>query len=459
MRRTSCFLVALAFAACSSDPVSPPHDGGTSDAPVDSPADSPKDSPVDSPIDVIEEPPPPKDAPPPFEGGIAHPCSLPGSIQFTVNGKVTVPGGSGPDLGFLKVPTGFCVHYFGTVGNPRGLRFAPGGELFVASPTTGTTGGGLGGKAAIVVLPDDDQDGVADAPVTFLPNLPSTQGLLFTGSYFYYQDDTRIMRVAYAPGDRAPSGASEMVANIQIYHSALHWPKVLDIADDGTIFVANGGDQGEGCDPAHPFHGGVLRLDGSAGGKPVAKGMRNPIGLRCARGKNLCFAIELAKDYTAGTGGREKMVPIHEGDDWGFPCCATKNLPYADIFPVPNCSGVQPETTSFRIGNTPFDVDFEPGLWPAPWTNQAFVTLHGEAGTWTGTRVVGIAMDPATGMPLPSTDVNGMSEGGMTDFVTGWDDQSLSHGRAAMNSFSPDGRLFISNDTNGQIIWVAPLDL
>src|SRR5438105_891701 len=203
-------------------------------------------------------------------------CDLPGSVQYTAAGKMRVAGGSGAEsIAFIDVPTGFCVHYFGNVGNTRQLRFAPGGELFVASPTTGTTGGGQGGQSAIVILPDDDGDGVADAPITFLGDLPSTQGIMFAKDAIYYQDRTRIMRRPYAAGDRAPADPVEQVANVTAYASSGHWPKPLDQADDGTIYVGNGGDQGDTCDPAHPFHGGIVKLDGTPGGAVVAKGFRN----------------------------------------------------------------------------------------------------------------------------------------------------------------------------------------
>ena len=391
------------------------------------------------------------------DGGIKDPCKLPGSVQFTANGVVVVPGGSSPvDLSFLHLPAGFCAHYFATVGNTRQLRFAPGGELFVASPTGLTTGGGPGGQNAVVVLADDDLDGVADAPITFLGNLPKTQGMMFTNGWFYYQNDTKILRVPYKPGDRAPSGASEQVADITYYYSALHWPKTMDIAEDGSIYVANGGDQGEACDVSHPFHGGIRKLDGTPNGAPIAKGMRNPIAVRCSKGHNLCFTLELAKDYTATAGGREKMVPIRMGDDWGFPCCATKDLPYQDVEPT-DCSGVVAEDVGFLIGDTPFDVDFAPPTWPGMWANRAMVANHGAAGSWVGARVVGIAMDPNTALPLPSSNTNGMNTGGMADFATGWDDSTLSHGRPATVAVSSDGRLFVGNDNNGVIFWIAPI--
>jgi glucose/arabinose dehydrogenase len=189
---------------------------------------------------------------------------------------------------------------------------------------------------------------------------------------------------------------------------------------------------------------------------PVAKGFRNPIAIRCQRGHNRCFALELAKDYTYGQGGREKLVPIRQGDDWGFPCCATKSFPYQGSPPGTNCSSVAAEGNSWFIGDTPFGVDFEPGFWPAPWTRQVFVATHGAAGSWVGARIVAIPTD-ATGMPMPSTNKDNQGVGtGMVDFATGWDDHTTSHGRPAAVTFSPDGRLFVANDSNGVIFWIAP---
>jgi glucose/arabinose dehydrogenase len=405
------------------------------------------------------------DASPPY----AHYCDLPGSIRYTSTGIFVVAGGVGTaSISFLRMPAGFCAHYFGNVGNARQLRFAPNGDLFVASPTKGTTSGGLNGKNSILILPDDDRDGVADgAPVTFMmfgPNA-ATQGILFANNYFYYQDDYRILRVPYRPGDRTPSAAGQQVADMHqngmvgYYTSPLHWTKSMDQADDGTIYVANGSDQEEACDASRPFRGGVVKLDGTIAGKPVSKGFRNPTAVRCFKGHNLCFAAELSKDYSASQGGREKLVPIRDGDDWGFPCCATKDLPYSDVVPRPDCSRITPDDVSFYIGDTPFGFDFERGRWAAPWSGAVFVALHGAAGSWAGERVVVVATDPATGMPKQGSNVPGVTPGAMADFMTGWEDGTRAHGRPTSIEFAPDGRMFVGNDTNGDIFWIAPLDL
>jgi glucose/arabinose dehydrogenase len=164
-------------------------------------------------------------------------------------------------------------------------------------------------------------------------------------------------------------------------------------------------------------------------------------------------------DYSAGEGGREKLVPIREGDDYGFPCCQTQDIPVVDAVGDPDCSGTTPEDVSFLIGDTPFPFDFEPGKWEAPYRGAAFIPLHGAAGTWTGARVVAVEVDPDTGMPLPGTNIPGKNPGAMTDFATGWDDRSRSHGRPAAITFAPDGRLFLANDNDGSIIWIAPMKL
>ena len=406
-------------------------------------------------------------------------CNLPGSY-VRKNGITTlIPGGTGPSLSWLTLRDGFCAHYYATVGNARQLRFAPGGELFVASPTTGTTGGGGGGLSAIVIVPDDNHDGLGDTTITYRAGIPSTEGMLFANNSFYYQNDTRILQEPYTTGQRAPLVTASQVANINYYSSALHWPKTLDIADDGTIFVSNGGDEGEACDPARPAHGGIVALDSSAdaGYRIISRGLRNAMFVKCHRdGHNGCYATELARDYSTAIGGREKIIPLHEGDDWGFPCCGTKDVPYADAclgcsaqtqsmalssqvcasssLCSPQCSAVKSELSSYIIGDTPFGFDFIDAQWPPPWDHHVIVALHGAFGTWVNAKIVAIPTDPATGIPGRSSNLP--DGGGFSTFASGWDDGMLQHGRPADATLSPDGRLFIANDVSGQIFWIAP---
>jgi glucose/arabinose dehydrogenase len=257
------------------------------------------------------------------------------------------------------------------------------------------------------------------------------------------------------------------VTTITAMQAGEHWPKVMDMAADGTIYITNGGSQGDICLSTDPVRGAIFALQPDGSTRLVAKGFRNPIALRCEAQHNVCLAAELALDYSAAMGGREKVVPVRAGDDWGYPCCATRGTPYSGTtysdIPgrTPDCSGVAADSDSFVIGHTPFGLDFETGAWPAPWTGRVFVTLHGEAGTWAGARLVAIALDPQSGMPLPGTelDEDASAPNTLLEFASGWDTGSHDHGRPAPIVFASDGRMFLGDDNLGAIVWIAPIGL
>jgi glucose/arabinose dehydrogenase len=445
-----------------------------------------------------------------YDGGIANPCALPGSWVHDSAGVHVVGNDPAVDAGmtatypnsWLHIPEGFCAHHYAVVPNARQLRFAPNGDLFVTSPTLGTTGGGPGGLNEIVVVPDDNRDGYGDAVLTFRSGpatLNATQGILFANGYIYYQfpdspsatcqngvtpQSAKIVREPFQYGQRRSNGCQQDVIEILTYCSDLHWPKTLDVSDDGTIYVGNGGDQGEQCIDPMPTHGGIWAVDGTPDGQNVVLGMRNPYAIRCHHdGNNHCYSTELTLDYSGAEGGREKLIEIQPQQttptfipgNIGFPCCATANQAYPSVCVTcssasstqmcastagecaPQCNNVAAEHDQFLVGDTPFGLEFVDDEFPTPWDRQAFVSLHGAAGSWTGARIVGIALDPNTGIPQPGSDTSGSDTGAMADFATGWDDNTYTHGRPADLATSPDGRLFVGSDTSGEIFWIAPI--
>ena len=78
-----------------------------------------------------------------------------------LNGAGTVFCTLGADVQGAVVPNSFCIRKFASVNEPRVLAFAPNGDLFVAAPSNATAGGASGGSGAIIVLSDDNHDGVA----------------------------------------------------------------------------------------------------------------------------------------------------------------------------------------------------------------------------------------------------------------------------------------------------------
>ena len=71
--------------------------------------------------------------------------------------------------------------------------------------------------------------------------------------------------------------------------------------------------------------------------------------------------------------------------------------------------------------------------------------------------MVGIATDARTGWPVVTAESEAGSSPTMMDFATGWDDGKRDHGRPSAMTFAPDGRMFIGNDIDGTILWIAPV--
>src|SRR6185312_10337203 len=174
---------------------------------------------------------------------------------------------------------------------------------FVAAPSSATAGGEQKtGVGAILVLPDDDHDGLADSQIQFLANMPSSQGMTFANGYFYFQDHEAIKRLPYTSGQRTATGAIETVTTISgtvALQSSDHWPKAVDVAQDGTVYVTNGSDQGEQCVSNRKAIGAVFKAQATP--SLVMQGFRNPIALRCESDHNVCLVAELAKDGSGGS--------------------------------------------------------------------------------------------------------------------------------------------------------------
>jgi glucose/arabinose dehydrogenase len=349
----------------------------------------------------------------------------------------------------VVVPPGFCARVFAHVQHARVIRFAPGGELFVASPNRDTAGyGGAGPDAPrIAIVPDDDGDGRGDTVLTFVADAFAAHALLFTEDSLYYSLGTQILRMPNRAGQRTAEPAT-VVANLTDAQSFLHWPHTIDRADDGTIYVSRGGDEQMNCPTPRATRGAIVALDGTLQGRVVMRGLRNPMYLRCHRGFGHCYANELTGDFWDDVGGTEKLVPIRDGDDWGYPCCIERGRSIPEASPPADCSFVPDPTWSIPLHDTPFGLDWEPSRWPAPWNGRLFIALHGQFNTWHGARITAVASDATTGAP--------MANPAPLEFAWGWDDGSLAHGRPADVAFSPDGRLFVANDITGEIVWMAP---
>ena len=365
-----------------------------------------------------------------------------------------LPGGAATGL---TVPADLCIHKFAQLKTPRVLAFAPGGEVFVASPSAFTAGGAPAGIGGIYALADDDGDGVADAPAIYArsADLSTVHGLAFVSDHeLVYTVGDAVYALPYASGQRTgDTTARAKLAGLPT-GGASRFTHTLATGADGSLYVSTGQTDNDQC-PATIRVGAVLRVGPGhdPAGDVVVSGCRNPMYLRCAPWG--CYAAELTGDGWSGIGGAEKLIEVKDGADYGYPCCIDHGVPNPQLSPppspAPGCSQVAVSVQSYPLHDTPFGFDFDvPRRWPAPYTGGLFIAMHGSFfNHWAGERVGWAPVDATTHRPTAdlATLVGGF---GMTGPVVG---------RPADARFSPDGRLFIADDQGGGVYWIAPRTL
>jgi glucose/arabinose dehydrogenase len=355
----------------------------------------------------------------------------------------------GVDVVGATAPDGFCIKQFATVREARALVVAPNGDVFVAGPSRPTAGGATGGPGAILVLADDNHDGLAEAHV-FLQGLEDVHGLALGGGNLYYTTQGSVWRTPYVDGQRASSGASEDLKLPGTFGTGGRWTHGLARSAGGQLVTSRGA-YGM-CDAMGGSAGDISNLAEDGTMTQLATGLRNPMYLRCHRTDEVCAAMELGEDLL--TGAVEKMLLIKPSTNYGYPCCTTKAAPIpappADVTAI--CAAATKEEASFPLSDTPFGFDWEPGNWPAPYQNGVFVALHGSFysnPSWEGAGVVYAPTDPTTHAPVAD----------WMPFQTGFGFGGSILDRPSDVAFGSDGRMFVSDDQSGYVYWIAPTSL
>lgn len=359
---------------------------------------------------------------------------------------------SAPTIAGAAVTRGFFLRKFGAVPSARSMSVAPNGDLFVTSPARSTPGGEGGGLGAILVLSDDNHDGTAEIG-TFAEGLADVHAVAVRNGYVYFTTESAVLRTPYTAGlRREMSGMRETVFRYPQGDDS-RWTHGLDVRADGTVFTSMGvwGSSRE-CS-ARPNQGEIYRVGaGDPMGARVVQGLRNPMYVRCHRSDPFCLAAELGDDRGPTWGALEKLVSLEENmQDAGFPCCITQRTTSPFNAGAFDCAAVTPGVATFELQMTPFGMDWEPGLWPAPFHRGLFVALHGSFYSlpkWQGASVV-----------FARTDERGRPTGGFMPFLLGFGPDGSPLERPADVAFAGDGRMYVADDHGGAIYWIAPDDL
>ena len=370
----------------------------------------------------------------------------------------------------LSAPPGFSVELFAQdLDNPRLVRVAPNGDIFVAESSAGR----------IRLLRARDGAAKAELQEVYASGLDQPFGIAFyprgaDPRWVYVAENNRVVRFEYRSGDlKSRARPQVMVARLSKSHGG-HWTRDVAFSNDGArmfVSVGSASNVAEGMkkkplaelrawEAAHGLgaawddeedRADVLVFDPQGkGGRVFASGLRNCVGLAvqpstgelwCSTNERDGLGDDLVPDY---------ITRVKEGAFYGWPWL------YLGDHEDPRHQGERPDLAGkatvpdviLQSHSASLQMTFYGGaMFPAEYIGSAFAAFHG---SWnrsrrTGYKVVRVLVDKA-----------GVPTGEYEDFVTGFviDDGQV-WGRPVGVAVAHDGALLISEDGNGTLWRVA----
>jgi glucose/arabinose dehydrogenase len=410
-------------------------------------------------------------------------ADAPGAVHRITPADLPAPSmresvGNAPDIvrqpisAALAVPAGFSVARFATgLTNPRIIRVAPNGDIFIAESAAGRIRVMRAADGAARPERVEVFAGGLDRPfgIAFQPPGPNPQWL-------YVANNNTVVRFAYRSGDLSARGPAQTVVAQISPTSGHHWTRDLAFSPDGRqmyVSVGSGSNDAAGMGRLAPAaiaanearHGvgaawgnemlraAVLVFDPAGGSRRVfATGLRNCAGLAVRQSSGELWCSTNERDGLGNNLPPDYVTRVRPGAFYGWPWF------YIGAHEDPRHRGTRPDLAD-RVSvpdvlvqphSAPLGMVFYRGsgvaAFPATYQGDAFVALHGSwnRGARTGYKVIRIHLG------------DGAPDGSYQDFLTGFvaNDASV-WGRPVGVAVARDGALLITDDASGTIWRVA----
>jgi len=394
-----------------------------------------------------------------------HRGDKPGVVHRITLGDLPAPFATesvrnGPKLvarpeGALPVsPDGYAVSLFATgLENPRMIRVAPNGDLFVAESRAG--------RVTVIRAAPGAQK--AEVTEVFADGLNRPFGIAFyplgpDPQYVYIGNTNAVVRYPYKRGDLKASGPREVVVPELPAGGNLrgggHWTRDIVFSRDNKKMWVSVGSHTNIDDPdTNPQEVGratVLEFNPDGSGRRIyVSGIRNAVGMAIHPQTGQLWASVNERDGLGDDLVPDYITSLNDGDFFGWPWY------YMGGHQDPRHAGKRPELKSSV--RTP-DVLLQPhsaSLQMVFYTADAFAPAHRNSiyaafhGSWnralrTGYKVIRV--------PLKGDKATGEYEDFLTGFVTPGGDV---WGRPVGVAVAADGALFVSDDGTNSIWRVA----
>lgn len=353
-----------------------------------------------------------------------------------VETPVVIPEGMNlPELAGLRLmaPPGFTINIFASgMRKPRMLAVNQQGELMVTAMDEGV----------VYVLPDRDQDGVADRKVVFAKNLLRPHGIARDKDSLVIATEREVIRF----WDRNADGQAEdhrvLVGNLP--RGGNHVSRTLAIDAAGRLYVS----VGSSCNVCRddPRRAAILRFEPDGSGEIVfAAGLRNAVGIVLGPEGEL-WATDNGRDWLGDELPPEEVNIVRNGRHYGWPFCYGDRIPDPQMGIPEFCRTTESPLVSMQAHSAPLGLRFLGSeSFPRSLQGDLVVAFHG---SWnrsqpTGYKVVRVNLQD--GRPIA-----------VEDFINGWllPDGTV-RGRPVDLIHGSDGALYLTDDLRGVIYRIA----
>ena len=357
---------------------------------------------------------------------------------------------SRPSQAWPRAPRGFRVEEFQTgLKNPRLIRTAPNGDIFLAESYPGR----------IRVLRAKDGAGKAEVNQVFASGLDRPFGIAFyplgpEPRWVYIAETGRVIRFAYQNGDLQARGRPEVIVpdipSGGLLRGGGHWTRDIAFSNDGKrMFVSVGSHSNvaEDSDSSEERRADILQYDPEGKGFRIyASGIRNAVGIAVHPATGQLWASVNERDGLGDDLVPDYITRVKDGGFYGWPWY------YFGPHQDPRHKGAHPELRDkvlvpdvlLQSHSASLEMVFYTGSqFPAEYHGDAFAAEHG---SWNRARRTGYKV-----ICVPIKD--GAPTGQYEDFLTGFVASADSvWGRPVGVAVARDGSLLVSDD-EGELVW------
>jgi len=354
-----------------------------------------------------------------------------------------------PEGALPAVPSGFTVEEFASgFKNPRLLRVAPNGDVFVAESRA---------NLVRVIRPSKDHS-KPEINEVFAADLKRPFGIEFypNGSnpqYIYIGNTDSIIRFPYQNGDVKPRGKAEVIVpDIPGWGELTgggHWTRDIAFSTDGKkMFVSVGSltNVYEKPDSKEKDRATILEFnpDGT-GRRTYAYGIRNAVGIAIHPQTRELWASVNERDGLGDDLVPDYITRVKEGGFYGWPWYyigPNQDPRHPGKFPELRDKVIVPDVL-LQSHYASLQITFYTGkMFPKEYRNEAFAAEHG---SWNRAKRTGYKV-----IRVPQR--NGVPSGEFEDFMTGFVTPAGDvWGRPVGVEVAKDGSLLVSDDGSNTI--------